>query len=86
MLLLLGLPLSNHHKHRDAPVKVRQAPKKERTTIHLIWKGEEAGDHDSGPILNQIPFSPIRFLPQSMNLLPMMHIMEHNFTVIDILL
>lgn len=60
MLLLLSFPLSSHHKHRDAPVKLRQASKKERPTIHLIWKGEEAGDHDSGPFLNQIPFSPMK--------------------------
>lgn len=85
-MLLLGLPLSSHNKHRDAHVKLRQAPKKERTTIHLIWKGEEAGGHDRGPILNQIPSFPITFLPQSMKLLPMMYLTEHNFLVIDILL
>ena len=62
------------YKHRDALVKLRPSPIKDRTTIHFIRKGKKAGDHDSGPILDQIPFSPVIFLPQSMKLLSMMNL------------
>lgn len=61
-MLLLGLPLSSHHKHRDAPMRRREAPNRVRTTVRLTWKGEKAG-HDSGPIQDHIPFSPTGFLP-----------------------